>query len=108
MGQLAKVIWLRKEAPRKPALGAPCNGCGVCCAAGPCPVALAFLHQRRGSCKALQWDEAGQAYRCGMVRDPGYYLHWLPAWSISIVQRLVLRWIAAGTACDAADETEES
>ena len=56
----------------------------------------------------MQWDEAGQAYRCGMVRDPGYYLHWLPAWSIKAMQKLVLRWIAAGTACDAADETEES
>lgn len=115
MGQIAdqgaaRVIWLHKAAPNKPAEGLPCNGCGVCCATEPCPVALVFLFQRRGACKALLWNGDGNVYRCGMAQNPERYLRYLrrlPAWAVRIAQRLVLRWIAAGTACDASDETEE-
>ena len=34
------VIYLQPEAPPKPALGAPCNGCGVCCGWQPCPLGV--------------------------------------------------------------------
>ncbi|HEX8955395.1 MAG TPA: hypothetical protein VF798_03940, partial [Burkholderiaceae bacterium] len=88
--------------------GAPCNGCGVCCAHEPCPVALVFLRQRRGGCRALEWDGEAQRYRCGMAQHPGRHLRWLPARLATIMQRLVLRWIAAGTACDASNEIEEA
>ncbi len=103
-----KIIWLHKEAPPKPLAGTPCNGCGVCCASEPCPVALVFLHQRRGSCKALQWDEGERRYRCGMAQTPGQYLRWLPRWSHGVMRALVLRWIAANIACDARDEAGEA
>ncbi|MBV8634769.1 MAG: hypothetical protein JO002_09795 [Burkholderiaceae bacterium] len=103
----AKVIWLQREAPPKPAYGMPCNGCGVCCAVAPCPVALVFLHQRRGTCQALFWDDGSQHYRCGMVQHPEQHLRWLPGWAITITRRLVLRWIAADTACNASNEIEE-
>ena len=104
--KVGSVIWLRQEAPPKPAFGAPCNGCGVCCAHEPCPVALVFLWQRRGSCKALEWNEETQRYRCGMACRPAHHLRWLPAQLEKTMQRLVLRWIAADTACDASHEIE--
>ena len=95
-----QVIWLRREAPLKPEAGTPCNGCGVCCAAEPCPVAQFWLWQRSGACRALEWDEQQQRYWCGMVRRPAYYLRWLPqrfeAWFAGRVRRR----IAADSACD--------
>ena len=34
------VIHLHPSAPPKPAEGAACNGCGVCCAWQPCPLGV--------------------------------------------------------------------
>ncbi|MBC3921029.1 hypothetical protein H8L32_26435 [Undibacterium sp. CY18W] len=94
------IIWLQANAPMKPLLGQPCNGCGVCCAAEPCPVARVFLWQLRGSCLALEWHADVQQYRCGMLVQPATYLRWLPtSWQAWFAKR-VRRWIAAGTACD--------
>jgi hypothetical protein len=97
----ATVIWLQQAAAAKPAVGEPCNGCGVCCATEPCPVAMVFLMQRKGSCRALEWDHTGRLYRCGMLQRPAHYLRWLPTRWQSWFARRVARWIAAGTACDA-------
>jgi hypothetical protein len=95
-----RLIWLQVAAPAKPSLGQRCNGCGVCCAAEPCPVARAFLWQWRGACRALIWVEADQQYRCGMLLQPSTYLRILPVSWQAWFSRLVARWIAAGTACD--------
>jgi hypothetical protein len=92
------VIWLHQNAPSKPKLGAPCNGCGVCCAAQPCPVAALTLRQTRGACRALEWD--GALYRCGMLLAPRKYVRWLPALFEPAFKRMIRRWIAAGVACD--------
>jgi hypothetical protein len=77
-----RVILLHPEAPPKPDPGAPCNGCGVCCAAEPCPVGQLLSLKRRGPCRLLRW-EAGR-YRCGAVQR-------LP---------VLARWISAGSGCD--------
>lgn len=69
-------------------MGAPCNGCGLCCLAEPCPLGMLLSRRRRGACVALRWSEAEQRYRCGAVAHP-----WLG--------RLARRWIAAGAGCDA-------
>lgn len=98
------VMWLRVEAPQKPQEGAPCNGCGVCCTCEPCPVAIVFLWQWRGSCPALEWDEPSSLYRCGMALRPEYYVPTLPRIWHSMARRLIRRWIAADTVCDALDE----
>ncbi|MBC3933217.1 hypothetical protein [Undibacterium curvum] len=96
----ARLIWIHPEAPAKPAEGLPCNGCGICCAAEPCPVAQFFLWQFSGSCRALQWSEQDGCYRCGMLIQPSAYWRWLPrSWDAWFARR-VRRWIAAGTACD--------
>lgn len=98
--QARRTIWLHLEAPAKPAAGQPCNGCGVCCAAEPCPVARVFLAQTHGACRALVWVRAERQYRCGMLLQPSDYLRYLPRRWQPWFRRLIARWIAAGTVCD--------
>lgn len=90
-------IVLHAAAPSKPPVGAPCNGCGVCCAIAPCPLSRFLLGHCRGACPALTWNEG--RYACGLVAAPRGLARWLP-------RRLVLRWIGAGCGCDC-DASEE-
>ena len=101
-------IYIQPLAPVKPAVGAPCNGCGVCCLAEPCPLGMVISRKRRGACDALQWNDAGRLYRCGAVAAPLWVVQQaLPhrlrglapalAWGLG---KLARRWIAAGTGCD--------
>jgi len=92
------VIHLHRDAPAKPAYGEPCNGCGACCASEPCPIGAVISLRRSGRCSALEWDEGQSRYRCGLLvkaRDGG-----------RAGERLVARWIGAGTHCDAQLHTE--
>lgn len=101
-----RVIHIHPEAPRKPSYGLPCNGCGVCCLDEPCPVGVVVSRRRSGPCLALQWQAAGNQYRCGMAERPQSHLPWLPAWSVPWVRRIVLRWIAAAKGCDCTLEVQ--
>ena len=66
-----QVIHIHPDAPRKPAEGEPCNGCGVCCLAEPCPVGMLVSRKRRGACVALVWSQATPTsparYQCGLM-----------------------------------------
>jgi hypothetical protein len=84
-----QTIHLHLSAPAKPAEGAPCNGCGVCCAAEPCPLGMLLSGRRRGACRMLRWTPAAGRYRCGALASAP------PA-----LQPLVRRWIGAGAGCD--------
>lgn len=84
-------IRLHADAPEKPAEGAPCNGCGVCCALSPCPLSRFLLGHRRGACPALVWERT--RYVCGLADGEAGIARWLP-------RRLALRWIGAGLGCD--------
>jgi hypothetical protein len=104
------VIHIHPAAPPKPVLGAPCNGCGVCCLVEPCPVGMLISRRRKGACDALVWSDEAVAYRCGLLVAPerfagGRWLRWAP------LRRLWLRWarrvIAAGKGCDADFEAGE-
>lgn len=95
-----QIIWLQPEAPAKPQIGQVCNGCGVCCAAEPCPVSRAFLWQWRGACHALEWHAESQQYRCGMLLRPAHYVFLLPRLFEARFRSWIRRWIAAGVACD--------
>lgn len=86
-----KTIRLYAAAAEKPAVGAPCNGCGVCCALTPCPLSRLLLRHREGACPALTWQ--GERYVCGLVVAPRGFVRWLP-------RRLRLRWIGVGCGCD--------
>lgn len=101
-----RVIPIRADAPPKPAHGAPCNGCGVCCLAAPCPVSALLLHHRQGPCPALEWHDADRLYRCGMLRAPSDYRRWLPRQLDGLTIRFVQRWLALGIGCDATLELE--
>lgn len=92
-----RVILLQPLAPAKPAPGAACNGCGVCCAAEPCPLGHWLSAGNRGPCQALSWDEASRRYHCGALAAPERWLSWLPRrWALGLARR----WIAAGAGCD--------
>jgi hypothetical protein len=101
-------IHIETAAPSKPALGAPCNGCGVCCLAEPCPLGVALSGRRHGSCVALRWDAAGLSYRCGALVDAAKVLRsglpHLPGFTLPVLARwlpkLARRWVAVGTGCD--------
>lgn len=59
-----------EDGPRKPRTLAPCNGCGVCCVATPCAIALDYITAARPgeTCPAIEWS-GGRAW-CGLVRRP--------------------------------------
>jgi hypothetical protein len=95
-----QVIRLHPAAPAKPAERAPCNGCGVCCAAEPCPVGVLVSGRRTGACAALSWNRDASLYRCGLVSSPGVVLPRLPRALAPLVSRLARRWISAASGCD--------
>jgi hypothetical protein len=90
-----QLIHIQPLAATKPLPGAPCNGCGLCCLAEPCPLGVLLSRSRKGPCKALQWDETERQYRCGALGQgrSQHALARLKAW-------VVRRWIAAGVGCD--------
>ena len=88
-----RMILLHRDAPPQPAFGQACNGCGLCCAAEPCPIGALASLRRRGRCRLLRWDADARRYLCGA----------LPAGQgrlARLQRRLVARWIAAGIGCD--------
>ncbi|MDP2005769.1 MAG: hypothetical protein Q8K45_08830 [Rubrivivax sp.] len=95
-------ILLRAEAPPKPAPNAPCNGCGVCCAAQPCPLGMLLSRRRQGRCRALQWRATDSRYVCGVLARPR---RWLPGLPAPLARWLTARWIAAARGCDSTLET---
>lgn len=106
------VILIHAAAPHKPAPGAPCNGCGVCCLLEPCPLGMLLSKRRRGACLVVRWDDAATCYRCGALTAPLAALqHALPRsvwcvlpWLTPVLVRGAKRWIAAGQGCDSTVE----
>jgi hypothetical protein len=95
-----QIIWLH-AAPDKPPQGAPCNGCGVCCASAPCPLGMLFSFRTQGRCARLRYDAAAAHYRCGLLPDTGSRAtHWLGGIGTGLAAKLVRRWIGAGIGCD--------
>jgi hypothetical protein len=99
-----QIIHIHPEAPSKPALGAHCNGCGVCCLAEPCPLGVLLSRRRHGACTALRWSNADHRYTCGALSAPAEVLGWAARWPW--MRRWVARWIAAGQGCDASMTVE--
>ena len=97
-------IYQLSSAPSKPALGAPCNGCGVCCLAEPCPVGILVSRRRQGACDALRWNQTQGRYLCGAVSDPRSVLPEGLGWLAPLFARFARRWIAAGIGCDSTVE----
>ena len=104
----SRIIHIQPEAPRKPSMGQPCNGCGVCCLYEPCPLGCLLSRRRRGPCLAVRWDDARTRYVCGALNEPEEVLAAaLPAALARLApglarlfSRFAARWIAAGQGCD--------
>ncbi len=94
------VIYLQALAPAKPAPGAACNGCGVCCAWQPCPLGMLVSGRRHGACTALRWQAGAQRYHCAVLAAPQALWPRLPALLRPALRWLARRWIAAGVGCD--------
>jgi len=107
-----QIIHIQPAAPPKPALGQPCNGCGICCLVEPCPLGQLLSHRRRGACAALRWEDSSGLYRCGAILSPDEVLRAalpgrrLPALLLPVLRRLAGRWIAVGRGCDCSLEVE--
>jgi hypothetical protein len=95
-----QIIRIHPMAPPKPAWGDNCNGCGVCCAAEPCPVGVLVSGRRQGACSALEWQEAARRYVCGVVAAPERHLGAGLGRIASIFPTLLQRMISAGSGCD--------
>jgi hypothetical protein len=107
-----KTIHIEPLAAAKPALGEPCNGCGVCCLVAPCPLGVLISRRRHGVCNALRWEPALEMYRCGAMTDPlsvttvalpdrlGRAKPFVARAIASVLRRLAERWIASGQGCD--------
>ncbi len=92
------IVRIHPQAPPKPTLGAPCNGCGVCCLVEPCPLGMVLSLKTQGACRMLRWQEGpGGAglYRCGALALP-------------VIKHVARRWIAAGRGCDCSLEDSRS
>ena len=103
-----QVIHIHPQAPAKPAEGAHCNGCGVCCLMQPCPLGIVLSGTRTGACAALRWQDSTSRYTCGALVSPyavvqsrlAKGLGWLAQPISAVLPRLAHRWIAADIGCD--------
>lgn len=101
-------ISIEPMAPDKPAWGAPCNGCGVCCLVQPCPIGMVLSGRRRGACAALRWCPEQAIYRCGALAQPQQVLaarlprrlRRLVAPLAPVLAALARRGIALDSGCD--------
>jgi len=87
--------------PQKPAYGLPCNGCGHCCQAQPCALALDLIGADiRCPCPALEWH--GDRYRCGLVLRPNHYIPGLAEkpWVNGMLSATFRAMLGVGCGCD--------
>ena len=95
---MPQIIHIHPDAPLKPVIGKPCNGCGLCCLAEPCPVGMLFSGKRRGACSVLRWDAPQRRYVCGLITEPASFVR--PRWLAGAAVGWARRMVAAGAGCD--------
>jgi len=92
----------QERGPPKPPSGQACNGCGYCCGAEPCRLALEYISPEiAGPCPALEFE--GGRFHCGMVRRPGWYMSLPNDWADELLGPLFARLLGVGRGCDAED-----
>jgi hypothetical protein len=91
----------------KPPHGQPCNGCGQCCMAQLCPLAVGvFGEPWDRTCPALEPD--GESFACGLVRHPMVYAMGLTLLhGVETMRTAATQLIGSGRGCDAVLEDEE-
>ncbi|WP_299146731.1 hypothetical protein [uncultured Comamonas sp.] len=93
--------WRHVNAPPKPPVGSPCNGCGLCCLAEPCPLGMLYSRRTTGPCVKLRWDDGAGRYVCGVLQDAERAVQRCSNGLTRGWRALVRRWIAASMGCDA-------
>jgi hypothetical protein len=88
-------------APIKPRHGEPCNGCGLCCAAERCPLAVVLIGDGPAPCPALELDEG--RFWCGLIRNTAKYTIAIEAEKAPWLGE-ILRQQYFGTGCDSDDD----
>lgn len=88
------------DAPAKPSKGAACNGCGMCCAAEACGVAVQFMGitPETAPCPAMEHDDG--KFVCGLMRRPSHYIARCHPWADAMVGKLIADALGAGKGCD--------
>lgn len=86
---------------KKPPHGEPCNGCGVCCRAELCPLAMAvFGGEEFRECPAVEVD--GPRVVCGLVAHPmTYSMARTLDKGAAAMSSAALTMIGSGAGCDA-------
>lgn len=97
----------------KPPIGAPCNGCGLCCQTTVCSAGSLILglvnrpgDRAPGPCPALLAGDEGE-YTCGLMRTPSRYIR--TQRGTTVMRKAVGVLIGAGAGCDeAGNEPDET
>lgn len=92
---------MSETAPEKPREGQPCNGCGFCCAAVRCPIAITLIGDGPAPCPAMEFEDG--RFWCGIVRNASRYVEPIaPEFTDAIVSKTLLPFF--GTGCDSGDQ----
>lgn len=87
------------HAPEKPRKGQTCNGCGFCCAAERCPIAIILIGEGPGPCPAMEFE--GGRFWCGFLRNASRYTTAVPAGFDDVFAASLMDYF--GTGCDSED-----
>ena len=82
---------------QKPAVGSPCNRCGMCCQNEACFLSREYLHSDVSPCVALQFGPDG--YECGLVVNASRYLG-TPEFADSTLGAVFAASLGIGESCD--------
>ena len=84
----------------KPPFRAPCNGCGVCCLAQLCPIAIDWLPGVTTPCPALETEDG--RFWCGLIRHPSKHLG-IRFNGDSILSPMIAKGVGLGQGCSMED-----
>ena len=80
-----------ERAPPKPRYGAPCNGCGLCCAAEVCAIGREAFGTTEAPCPGMMFNEG--RFQCEMILIE----------QMAGMEPLLVQALGIGKGCDADD-----
>lgn len=90
---------------KKPLIGEPCNGCGICCHIQLCNTGAFLLKKSKtfgqkivkGKCPALLSNKDG-SFSCGFIVSPKRFMK--SKYSSEVISRTVAQLVGSGNGCD--------
>lgn len=95
---------IESHAPPKPKKGQPCNGCGFCCAAELCDLAIDRGFQS-APCPAMEFFSG--RFWCGLASNPMRYIPGVKEFAVEAIRALVADGLGFGHGCDTDDPDED-